>query len=350
MGNAREEQGMRAPQRRANAVPASGRVSRRAALSIIAGAVVASPAGAHAQAGTDWPSQPVRYINIFPLGGATDTLSRLYCSKMSEITGQQFVVENRSGSGGNVGVDAIAKSRPDGYTVGLGSIAPHAIAPTLYASLPFDAARDFTFISGLWQLPNLLVVNNDVPARTVPELIALLKANPGKYAYGSSGIGTTPHLSGELLKQMVGADILHVPYRGGAPALLDLLAGRVHLIMDNIPGLLPTAQEGRIRALAVTGPQRSPVAPELPTMSEVLPGFEITSWGAVCGPAGIPAPVVERHSAFARRALESPDLVRSFQELGATPWWTTPGEIAAFRAREEARLAPLIRASGARVE
>ena len=214
------------------------------------------PATGQGQPGADWPTQPVRYINIFPPGGATDTLSRLYCAKMGEITGQQFVVENRSGSGGTVGVDAIAKSQPDGYTVGLCSIAPHAIAPTLYASLPFDAARDFTFISGLWQLPNLLVVNNDLPARRVPELIALLKASHGKYAYGSSGTGTTPHLSGEMLKQMVGADILHVPYRGGAPALLDLLAGRAHLIMDNIPGLLPTAREGRIRALAVTGPQR----------------------------------------------------------------------------------------------
>ena len=345
---------MTAPQEPASPTPAYGRMCRRAALGAIAGAlatpVVGTPTPGRAQPGAEWPSQPVRYINIFPPGGATDTLSRLYCAKMSEITGQQFVVENRSGSGGTVGVDAIAKSRPDGYTVGLGSIAPHAIAPTLYASLPFDAARDFTFVSGLWQLPNLLVVNNDLPARSVPELIALLKANPGKYAYGSSGIGTTPHLSGEMLKQMVGADILHVPYRGGAPALLDLLAGRVHIIMDNIPGLLPTAREGRIRALAVTGPQRSPVAPELPAMSEILPGFGMTSWGAVCGPAGIPRPVVARHSAFARRALESPDLVRGFQELGATPWWTTPDEIAAFRAREEARLAPLIRASGARVE
>jgi tripartite-type tricarboxylate transporter receptor subunit TctC len=292
----------------------------------------------------------VRYINIFPPGGATDTLSRFYCAKMSELTGQQFLVENRSGSGGNVGVDAIAKSRPDGYTVGLGSIAPHAIAPTLYASLPFNAAQDFTFISGLWQLPNLLVVNNDLPARSVPELIALLKANPGRYAYGSSGIGTTPHLSGELLKQMAGADILHVPYRGGAPALLDLLAGRVQIIMDNIPGLLPAAREGRVRALAVTGPQRSPVVPDLPTMSELLPGFEITSWGAVCAPAGLPRPIVDRHSTFAKTALESADLVRNFQDLGATAWWTTPEEITAFRTREEARLAPLIRASGARVE
>ena len=346
---------MTAPQGRPSPAPASsGRTPRRTALGVLAGAlaapIIGTPTPGRAQPGADWPSQAVRYINIFPPGGATDTLSRLYCAKMGEITGQQFVVENRSGSGGTVGVDAIAKSRPDGYTVGLGSIAPHAIAPTLYASLPFDAARDFTFVSGLWQLPNLLVVNNDLPARSVPELVVLLKANPGKYAYGSSGIGTTPHLSGEMLKQMVGADILHVPYRGGAPALLDLLAGRVHLIMDNIPGLLPTAREGRIRALAVTGAQRSPAAPELPAMSEVLPGFEVTSWGAVCGPAGIPGPVVARHSAFAKRALESPDLVRGFQELGATPWWTTPEEIAAFRAREEARLAPLIRASGARVE
>ena len=327
---------------------------RRTLLALGGAALPAAPlARARAQpsgADTDWPSQPVRYVNIFPPGGATDTLSRIWCQRMSEIAGQPFVVENRSGSGGNVGAEVIAKARPDGYTIGLGSIAPHAIAPTLYRRLPFDAARDFTFVSGLWQLPNLLVVSRDLPVRSVPELIALLKANPGKYAYGSSGSGTTPHLSGELLKQMTGADILHVPYRGGAPALLDLIAGRVHLIMDNIPGLLPAARDGSVRALAVTGPQRSPVVPDLPTMSEFLPGFVMTSWGAVCGPAGLPRPVVQRLSAMAKQALEHPELVRSFQDLGATPWWTTPEEIAAFRAREEARLAPVIRASGAQVD
>jgi tripartite-type tricarboxylate transporter receptor subunit TctC len=345
---------MTAPQEDATPVPASGRMSRRMALggisSALAAPLVGVPAIGRAQPGTDWPSQPVRYINPFPPGGATDTLSRLWCAKMNEVTGQQFVVENRSGSGGNVGVDVVAKSRPDGYTIGMGGIASHAIAPTLYASLPFDPVRDFTLVSGLWRLPNILVVNNDLPARSVPELIALLKANPGKYAYGSSGMGTTPHLSGELLKQLAGVNILHVPYRGGAPALLDLMAGRVHLIMDNIPGYLPAVRDGKIRALAVTGPQRSPVVPDLPTMSEVLPGFEITSWTCVCGPAGLPRPVVERLSAFARRALESPDLVRSYQDLGATSWWTTPEQIQAFRAQEEARLAPLIRATGARVE
>jgi tripartite-type tricarboxylate transporter receptor subunit TctC len=269
---------------------------------------------------------------------------------MSDVTGQQFVVENRSGSGGVVGTDAIAKSRPDGYTIGLSSIASQAIAPTLYANLPYDAAKDFTYVSGLWQLPNLVVVNNDLPVRTVPELLALLKANPGKHAFGSSGAGTTPHLSGELLKQMAGIDMLHVPYRGGAPALLDLMAGRVQLIMDNIPGLLPAARDGKIRALAVTGPRRSPVVPDLPTMAEFLPGFEMTSWGAVCGPAGLPRTIVERLSAFTKQALENPDLVRGYQELGATPWWTTPDGLVAFRAKEEARLAPVIRASGARVE
>jgi tripartite-type tricarboxylate transporter receptor subunit TctC len=331
-------------------MPAAEGMSRRTALGVLTGTLVGITATGHAQTGTDWPNQAVRYVNLFPPGGATDTLSRIYCAKMSEIAGQQFVVENRSGSGGVVGTDVIAKSRPDGYTIGLSSIASQSIAPTLYAKLPYNAAQDFTYISGLWQLPNLVVVNNDLPVRTVPELIALLKANPGKYAYGSSGAGTTPHLSGELLKQMAGLDVLHVPYRGGAPALLDLIGGRVNLIMDNIPGLLPSARDGKVRALAVTSAQRSPVVPDLPTMAEFLPGFEMTSWGAVCGPAGMPQPVVERLSAFSKRALENPDLVRGYQELGATPWWTTPDQLAAFRAQEEARLAPVIRASGARVE
>jgi tripartite-type tricarboxylate transporter receptor subunit TctC len=330
---------------------AASDTTRRNALATISVILFAGrPETAHAQPSSDWPNQPVRYINIFPPGGATDTLSRLWCAKMGDIAGQPFVVENRSGSGGNVGADAIAKSKPDGYTIGLGSIAPNAIAPTLYKRLAFDAARDFTFVSGLWQLPHLLVVSKDLPVNSVPELLALLKANPGKYAYGSSGSGTTPHLSGELLKQMTGADILHVPYRGGAPALLDLIAGRVQLIMDNIPGLLPAARDGSVRALAVTGQRRSRVVPDLPTMSEFLPGFEMTSWGAVCGPAGLPAPVVSRLSAFAKQALANPELVRGFEELGATPWWTTPEDIVAFRAREEARLAPVIRASGAQVD
>ncbi len=297
-----------------------------------------------------WPTSSVRFIGIFPPGGGTDILSRIWCQKMSEITGQQFIVENRSGSAGNVGTEAIARAPADGYTIGLASVAPLGISPTLYANLPFDVNRDFTYVSGLWQLPNLLVINNEVPARTVPELIALLKTKPGEYAYASSGSGTTVHLSGEMFKSMAGLDILHVPYRGGAPAHIDLLAGRVHMIFDNIPQGLASARDGKVRALAVTGAERSPQAPEIPTMAEFLPGFEITSWGGIMGPADMPKPAVERLSALTKQALESPDLIAKFRDNGATAWWTTPEGLATFRRQNEAAFAPLIRASGAKVE
>lgn len=321
--------------------------TRRAALGMAAG--LATPALLRAQ-GADWPSQPVRFINGFAPGGPTDTLSRIFCAKLGEVTGQQIVVENRSGSGGNVGVDAIAKSRPDGITIGMGGIASHAIAPTLQPSLPFDPVRDFTFVTGLWQLPNILVVNGDLPARTVPELIALLRAGPGQYAYGSAGPGTTLHLSGALFAHRAGIDMLHVPYRGAAPAMLDLFAGRIHLLFDNIPTGLAQHRQGKVRALAVTSAVRSPAAPDIPTMAEFLPGYEIVSWTCLCAPAGLPPAMVGRMSALSRRALEDPALVRSYLDQGATAWWTTPEDIAAFRAAQEAALRPLILASGARRE
>ncbi|WP_165943642.1 Bug family tripartite tricarboxylate transporter substrate binding protein [Roseicella aquatilis] len=328
-----------------NAPP--GGLPRRALLA----AALAAPAIARAQgSGADWPSRPVRYINPYPPGGPTDTLSRIFCARMSEITGQQFVVENRSGSGGNVGADAVAKSAPDGYTLGLGGIASHAIAPTLYRSLPFDAARDFTFVTGLWQLPNLLAVNLQVPAKTVPELIALLKANPGKYSYGSAGAGTTLHLAGAMFGQMAGVEMVHVPYRGSAPAQLDLIAGRIAMMFDNIPGTLSLARQGQVRPLAVTSAGRSPAAPEIPAISEYLPGFDVVSWTTLSGPAGLPPAMVARMNALSRQALESEPLIRGYRDLGAEPWWTTPEDIAGYRAAQEARLAPLIRASGARVE
>jgi tripartite-type tricarboxylate transporter receptor subunit TctC len=313
-------------------------------------ALVAAPLAAPALAQGLWPTGAIRFVGLFPPGGGTDILSRLYCLKMSEITGQQFVVENRAGSAGNIGTEAIARAAPDGNTIGLASVAPLAIGPTLYARLPFNPARDFSLVSGLWQLPNLLVLNNDVPARSVPELIALLRANPGRYAYASSGSGTTVHISGEMFKTMAGVDMLHVPYRGAAPAHVDIQGGRVHMIFDNIPQGLALHREGKVRALAVTGAQRSPVAPEIPTMAEFLPGFEITSWGGVMGPAGMPRAIIERLNALTRQALESDDLKRRFLENGATPWPTTPEEFAAYRAANEAALAPIIRASGARVD
>jgi tripartite-type tricarboxylate transporter receptor subunit TctC len=269
---------------------------------------------------------------------------------MSELSGEQFVVENRSGSAGNIGTEAIARSAPDGRTIGLASVAPLGIGPTLYRRLPFDVNKDFTYVGGLWQLPNFLALNNDVPARTVPELIALVKASPGKYAYASSGSGTTVHLSGAMFAAMAGLEMVHVPYRGGAPAHIDLIAGRVHMMFDNIPQALGLVREGRLRGLAVTGAKRSPFAPEFPTMAEFLPGFEIDSWGGVMGPAGLPPAMVARIAALTRQALDSPELIARFRENGATTWPTTPEEFIRFRAANEAAFAPIIRAAGAQVE
>jgi tripartite-type tricarboxylate transporter receptor subunit TctC len=326
-------------------VPAA--LSRRAMVSGVLG-VMAAPAVVHGQSA--YPNKTVRYINPFPAGGATDTLSRLFCVKMTELTGQQWVVENRGGSGGNVGMDILAQSAPDGYTLGLGGIASHAIAPTLYAKLPFKVPDDFTFISTIWQLPNMLVVNLDVPAKSVAELIDLLKKNPGKYSYASAGNGTTLHLSGELFKVMAGVDMIHVPYRGAAPAMQDLLAGQVHMIFDNIPGALAVSRPGKVRALAVTSKDRTPVVPDVPTISETLPGFDINSWTTLTGPAKLPPDVVARLSELSKKALESDDLKAKFLDLSATAIWRSQADTLAYRDSEEKRLAPIIKASGARVD
>ena len=312
------------------------------------GAGLAAPAIVSAQ-GT-YPNRTVRYINPFPAGGATDTLSRMFCAKMSELTGQQWIVENRGGSGGNVGMDALAQTAADGYSLGLGGIASHAIAPTLYAKLPFKVPDDFTFVSTMWWLPNLLAVNLELPVKTVPELIDLLKKNPGKYSYGSAGSGTTLHLSGELFKIMAGVDMLHVPYRGAAPAMQDMLAGQIHMMFDNIPGTLAQSRAGKVRPIAVTSAKRTPVAPEIPTIAESLPGFDIVSWTTLTGPAKLPTDIVARLSELSKKALESDDLKAKFADQGATAWWQSPAETAAYRASEEKRLAPVIKASGARVD
>ncbi|MGD9885967.1 MAG: Bug family tripartite tricarboxylate transporter substrate binding protein [Reyranella sp.] len=324
---------------------------RRRALLLSGGALAAPMLSAGvARAIDDWPNKPVRYINSFPAGGPTDTLSRIVCHELSQLAGQQFVVENKAGAGGNVGADVIAKSAPDGYTIGLYSIASHAIAPTLYARLPFDAAKDFTGIAMLWSVPNMLMVRLDLPAKTVPDLIALARDNPGKYSFASSGAGTSPQITGELFKQLAKINLLHVPYRGSAPAHQDLLAGQVDMMFDNIPGPLGLMRSGKVRGLAVTSRERHPAAPDIPTMAEYLPGFEITSWGGVCGPAGLPAPMVEKLSLLTRKALESEAVKKAFDQQGATRIWMNPADTAAYRAADEKRLAPVIRQSGAKVD
>jgi tripartite-type tricarboxylate transporter receptor subunit TctC len=294
-----------------------------------------------------YPVQAVRYINLFPPGAATDLLSRAFCATISTLAGQQFVVENRTGAGGTVGQGAIAQAPPDGYTVGLGSIASLGIGPSIYPSLPYDPARDFTYVAGIWQVPNLLFCNPALPVRSLQEMVALVKANPGKYLYGSGGSGTSPHLTMEWLKQIAGLDMAHVPYRGGAPMLLDLIAGRVQFAFDNVASLLAPVSQGQIRPLAVTSKERSPVLPEVPTTNSVYPELEVTSWGGLVGPAGIPPPIVERLAELTHASLQDRDLKRIFHENGAAPWWLPPEDFAAFQRQQQRLFAGLVKRVGA---
>ncbi|MBC7431756.1 MAG: tripartite tricarboxylate transporter substrate binding protein [Rubritepida sp.] len=321
-------------------------ITRRSAIAAIATPALAQPALAQPA----WPAQAVRYINPYPPGGPTDTLSRRLCQKLSGLSGQPFLVENRSGAGGNVGVDAIAKSRPDGYTIGLGGIASHGVAPTMYATLPFDVTRDFTYVSGMWQLPNLLAVNLDLPVHSVAELLEYARARPGQLTFGSAGPGTTLHLAGEVFNLLGQVRLVHVPYRGSAPAQLDLLAGRVSMMFDNIPGTLTLARQGRVRPLGVTSLARNDTAPEIPAIAETLPGFDVVSWTCLIGPAGIAPGIVARLSELMRAALAAPDLRASYFELAATPWFTTPDEMVTYQARSVATLAPVVRAAGLRAD
>ncbi|HJQ59601.1 MAG TPA: tripartite tricarboxylate transporter substrate binding protein [Vineibacter sp.] len=308
------------------------------------------PLPAFAQASADYPNRPVRFIVPFPPGGTTDFLGRALAEQLGRLLGQQFVVDNKGGAGGNLGVDILAKAAPDGYTLGMINVASHAINPTLYAKLPFDPLKDFAPISMIATLPNLLVAHPSVPAASVPELIALARGEPGKYTFASSGAGTTLHLSGEMFNTMAGIKLLHVPYKGGGPALQDLLAGVVHMIFGNMPTVFPQAKAGKVRALAVTSAQRNKAAPDVPTIGETLPGYVADSWQGFAAPSGTPPAIVAKLVEAARRVLTMPDIVAQFEAQGATAMPTTPGEFVTYMAADAARWAPVVKASGARVE
>ena len=317
------------------------------------GGALAAPwiIGSEARAQGLWPVKPVRYINPYPAGGPTDTLSRILCASLTDITGQQFVVDNRGGDGGDIGVAEVARSDPDGYTIGLGGIASNAIAPNLKAGkMRFDAAKDFTFVSTMWSLPNFLVGHLSVPANNLADLIELLRRNPKKYFYGHPGVGTTPHLSGAMFNVFAGVQLVDVPYKGTAPAMADLLGGQVHFVFDNIPGSLAQYRPGKVKGYGVTSAARSPQVPDIPAIGELLPGYDISSWTALLGPAKLPQAVVERLSMFAKQALESESLKQKYLDRGATAWWSTPQEIVAYRASEEKRLGDLIRKAGIRID
>ncbi len=280
-------------------------------------------------------------------GGPVDLSARLIGGKLQQSLGQPVVVENKPGAGGNIGADYVAKSAPDGYTLVMGAIATHAINPALYKALPYDPVRDFRHIALLVQVPNVLVVNDQLPARSVRELIALAKRQPGKLNFGSGATGSTGHLAGELFKQMTGTDMVHVPYKGSAPAVADLLAGRVALMFDNLASALPNIQAGKVRALALTTLRRSSFLPDLPTLDESgLKGFDMTTWWGLMAPAKTPQSVVDRVAAECARAL--PELSERWRAMGSeVPSIRTPAEFAAFVERERRLYADLVKRSGA---
>lgn len=295
-----------------------------------------------------YPNRPLKFIVPYTPAGATDNLSRIDMAKVSELLGQQILIDNRAGGGGSIGTDAIAKAAPDGYTIGLITISMHTIAPSLYEKLPYDPVKDFMPIGGIAVWPNMLVVNPGLPVKTVPELIALLKANPGKYNMASSGSGTTIHLAGEMFKQMTGTNMVHVPYKGSAPALQDLVAGNTQVMFDNMPSVWPHVKAGRLRALAVTGPARNKA--DVPTVAEFVPGYKVEVWMGYGGPAGLPAPIVDKLSAAGLKALQDSGIIAKFSELGADPWPMTPDELAKRVVSEIAVWAPIVKASGAKVD
>lgn len=303
-----------------------------------------------AQADT-WPGKPIKWIVPFSPGGNSDIIARLVGAKLQVVLGQPVVVENKLGAGGGLGADLVAKSPPDGYTIMSGTIATHAINAALYANLPYDPVRDFAAITLAARVPNLLVIHPDIAAKSVPELIALLKANPGKYTFASAGNGASQHLSGELFKALTGVQMQHVPYKGSPPALQDVMGGNVTMMFDAISTALPLAKSGKLRALAVTTAQRSPIAPEIPTLAEAgVAGYEMDTWVGVFAPAGTPPEIVKRLNAEIVRILKSPEVHDKLTALGANIVADSPEHCAAFVKSETAKWAELVKKIGARID
>ena len=298
-----------------------------------------------------WPSKPIKWIVPFAPGGTTDILARTISEKLTTALGQPVIVENKPGAGGGLGAEFTAKAPPDGYTIMGGTISTHAINASLYKNLPYDPVKDFAPITMIVRLPNMLVVNPDIPAKNVTELIALLKSHPNKYSFASSGNGTSQHLSGELFKGMAGVEMQHIPYKGSPPALQDVVGGQVAMTFDNITTAWPLAKAGKLRALAVTTSKRSSIAPEIPTLSESgLAGYEVGSWQGVFAPAGTPPAIVSRLNREIVKIINMPDVKEKLTALGAEPVGNTPEEFGAIVRTEVAKWGEVVKKSGAKVD
>jgi tripartite-type tricarboxylate transporter receptor subunit TctC len=321
---------------------------KKIAIRIAGALALALAASVHAQ---PWPSKPIKYIVPFAPGGTTDILARMVAPKLAEALGQPVVVENRPGQAGSLGAAELARAAPDGYTIGGGTISSHAINVSLYSKLPYDPLRDFSPITMLATLPNMLIVHPSIPAGTVQELIAFLKANPNKHSFGSAGNGTSQHMSGELFKAMTGVEMQHIPYKGSGPMIPDLLSGTISMSFENMTTAYPPVKAGRLKALAVTSSQRSFVAPEVPTMAEAgLPGYDINSWQALFAPAGVPKAIVDRLYTETAKALKAPDVTSRLKDLGLDGGGMPPQELTALIRSEIPKLGKVVRDSGAKVD
>ena len=323
---------------------------------LLASAVTAALLMMSAAAGAQqWPAKPLKWIVPFPPGGPTDTLSRAVAIKLGEALGQPVVIENRGGAGGGVGMDALSKSTPDGYTIGLSTTGTHAINPALYgAKIPYDAIKDFTPLTLAVSYVNILVINPNHPAKNVRDLVAFAKAHPGKVSFGSAGNGASNHLSGEVLKTLTGAPMQHIPYKGSAPAHTDVMAGNITFMYDVLNTGLTQVKAGRVTALAVTSAKRSPFAPDVPTMEEAgVPGYSSAGsdlWFGIMGPAGIPKPIVAKLNAELIRVMRSPEVRERVRGQYFDPYTSTPEEFAAVIKTDLEKWGKIVRASGARID
>ena len=297
-----------------------------------------------------YPTKPIRIIVPFPAGGATDIFTRLISQKLTENLGQQVLVDNRAGASGIIGTEILVKSAPDGYTLMI-TATHHAINPSLYKKLPYDTAQDLVALTLVATSPNILLAHPSFPANTVQELIAMAKAKPGQLNFASTGIGGSNHLSGEMFKSMAGIDMVHIPYKGAAPAMNDLLGGQVSLMFDTPAAGLPHIRAGKLKALAVTSAKRTAIAPDIPTIAESgVPGYEALSWFAMYGPAKMPKEIVTRINTEVVKVLHLPEIQKRFADLGAEPVGNSPEEFAAYLKSEMAKWAKVVKDCGARLD
>ena len=311
-----------------------------------AAAAAFTGAAAHAQA---YPNHPIRWVVGYPPGGTTDILARIMAQKISEKLGQQVVVDNRPGAGNNIGTEAVVKAPPDGYTVLLVNPA-NAINSTLYTNLSFDFLRDIAPVAGIVRVPNVMETTLSLPVKTVAEFIAYAKANPGKVVQASSGSGTSVHLSGELFKSMAGITMLHVPYKGAGPALIDLIAGQTHVMFDNLPSSIEHIKAGKLRALGVTTLKRNSQLPDVPSINDTVPGYEASAWFGMGAPRGTPPEIIARLNKEMNDALADPKTRQKLAELGGDTIPGTPAEFGAMHAMETEKWAKVVKSSGAKVE